>query len=289
MTIQRRCAKARPRRTSGDPVENDAHVRRGVNPDLIINSDAGRPAWWRRPRIDPIARWDRASVRRRALAVILTIMIEALLVWGLLSLARDPVGKSEKATSLIAFQLAPAAKQAAAASRKPVTKKAEKMVPNPVVTRPKPVVLPTANKGFVEMSREDLAAGDIAKLPPARSAAQEGGGGAGDSALASGQGPGGEPLYRAEWFREPREGELALYMPKSRPQRSWALIACRTIEHYHVENCQALGESPPGSGLARGMRQAAWQFLVRPPRVGNKPLVGAWVSIRFDFTTVSEK
>lgn len=265
-----------------------AHVRRGVKPDLIINSAAGTPDWWRRLRIDPVGRWDRTPVRARALAILLTILIEGLVLWGLLSLAREPVAKTEKATSLITFQLAPAAKQAAAAAVKPVTKKAEKTVPNPIVPPPKPVTLPTANKGFVEMSREDLAAGDIAKLPPARTAAQEGGGGAGDSPLASGQGPGGEPLYRAEWFREPREGELALYMPKSRPRSSWALIACRTIENYHVENCQALGESPPGSGLARGMRQAAWQFLIRPPRVGNKPLIGAWVSIRFDFT-VSEK
>ena len=256
-------------------------MRRGVTPDLTNSIDAGTPIWWRRLRFDPVGRWDRSSIRARALAIILTILIEGLVLWGLFSLARDPVVKTEKATSLIAFQLAPAAKQAAAA-RKPVTKKAEKTVPNPIVPPPKPVTLPTANKGFVEMSREDLAAGDIAKLPPARSAAQEGGGGAGDSALASGQGPGGEPLYRAEWFREPRQGELALYMPKNLTGDSWALIACRTIDHYHVENCQALGESPPGSGLARAMRQAAWQFLVRPPRVGNKPLVGAWVAIRFD-------
>ena len=103
------------------------------------------------------------------------------------------------------------------------------------------------------------------------------------AAYGPGEGPGGAPLYYAEWYREPTHAELSTYMPSNGPPTGFALIACKTIAGYHVDNCRVLGETP-GSGFGRAMRRAAWQFLVRPPRLGGKTLVGSWVRIRIDFT-----
>ena len=107
-----------------------------------------------------------------------------------------------------------------------------------------------------------------------------------DSAAVSGpgKGPGGVQLFEAEWYRRPSHAELSPYIPADAPARGYGLVACKTVDHYHVENCQTLGESPMGSGFARAVRLAAWQFLVLPPRVNGKVMVGSWVRIRIDYT-----
>ena len=151
-----------------------------------------------------------------------------------------------------------------------------------------PVSLPTVNRlqmpeGFIALDRAEMASADIGRMhSAARAAAGTGDDGAAGGGSGAGDGPGGARLFNAEWVREPTDAELAGYFPHGRQPGQWAVIACRTIEHFHVEDCRELEESPAGSGLARAIRQAAWQFLVRPPRMEGKPILGAWVRIRID-------
>jgi protein TonB len=99
-----------------------------------------------------------------------------------------------------------------------------------------------------------------------------------------GTAPNGEPLYAARWYREPGD-EIDGYLSAASP--GWGLIACRTIPNYFVTDCVPLGETP-GSMLNRSMLAASGQFRVRPPRLGGKVLVGAWVRIRLDYTVRRE-
>ncbi len=95
--------------------------------------------------------------------------------------------------------------------------------------------------------------------------------------------PNGEPLYAARWYREPSDSELAGYLSTAKPP-GYALIACKVVEGYYVEDCQLLGESPQGSMIGRAVMAAAWQFRVRPARLGGRDQFGTWVRIRIDYT-----
>jgi hypothetical protein len=160
-----------------------------------------------------------------------------------------------------------------------------KAAPHPPVPQPnpepqsQPVVAPPS---YIRLSREEFAASDISKMSHGSPAQSDSGNAR--SSYGPGQGPGGAHLYNAKWYREPSQAEIGPYVDGHAPPGAWAVIACQTVEHYHVENCQELEESPMGSGLARGLRRAAWQFLVWPPRIDGQPQLGTWVRIRFDFT-----
>lgn len=158
---------------------------------------------------------------------------------------------------------------------------------DPVVRPPVPVEKPAEQPPspfpFLTLNREQMAAADIGNLPKGTQGVGEGKGNS-SAVQGPGEGPGGVQLYEAEWYRRPTHAELSTYLPANAPARGYGLVACKTIDHYHVENCQILGEYPLGSGLAKAVRLAAWQFLVMPPRVNGKQMVGSWVRIRIDYT-----
>jgi protein TonB len=238
----------------------------------------------------PFADRDRAPVGRRAIAFVIVVAIHILLALVLLLISPPnlvrPAGDDKVFTLLPDKspepQPAKAEKQAAKAAPK------RRQVSRPI-TPPTPPVAPK-EPGDKPFEKQLFDAIDIAQLPNYKdelAAAPGNDSGTADSVAANGPGAGphGEKLYPAQWQREPTDAELAFYLPKRGiAEGSWATIACRTVERFRVEDCALLGESPPGSGLARAVLNAAWQFRVLPPRVGGKPQVGEWVSIRIDFS-----
>lgn len=227
------------------------------------------------------------SNRRRATAIALTLLVHLALIWAFLHLGSrfKPRDFGDALQSFdVAGSPAPAARRAAprAAQRPRETERATPPPAPPVVYKEAPNV--------IWLSKDQYAATDISKLRRSdgdrgAATADASGAGSGDSKApyGPGEGPGGEQLYAAEWYREPTTAELRTFLPPAPPD-AWGMIACRTIPEFRVENCRTLGEAPLGSGIATGMRRAAWQFRVRPPRIGGKPQYGTWVRIRIDFT-----
>ncbi len=233
----------------------------------------------------------RPSLRTRLTALLLSSGIIALLLAMLLAmgmLVKQPGGAESNLTSVHLTGPSPEKRDKSRARAAPKKNLAAiqppRQVPSPI---PSPKVPPLK---LVNVSQADFAAADISKLPRRadNASASIAAGGNSASPYGPGEGPGGARLYNAEWHREPSDAELAGYLKSGAPPGSWAMIACKTIDHYHVEDCVQLGESPPGSGLSRALRQAAWQFLIRPPRIDGKPQIGTWVRIRFDFTKPPE-
>ena len=243
---------------------------------------------------------DAASRRRRAGSIALAIALELLIFLALLGLGVDrPVRMANNGTLSITFL--------PNATDHPTPERARRQRPSkpaavtPVPPRPVPppprIKLPTPpadhSLPMLILTPKELATADIAKLGSkgVPSAASDSGtdarvaDGDGDSERV-GTGPNGQPLYAAEWYREPTDRQLSGYLPPRMPDGGgWGLVACKTIADHHVDDCIELGNSPPGSHLAGAVRQAAWQFLVRPPRKGGREMVGEWVRIRIDYRT----
>lgn len=238
----------------------------------------------------PAADSQRRPIGRRALAFALVLLVHAFLAVVLLFLTPElkklPIPKVFVLSSY----------ESEKPSEQPQPKKAAaKRQPQPNTPKTPPIDTTEAPEGKL-FDKVLFDAIDITKLPNQKAsqaaiAAADSDGA--DSQVVSGPGAGtgpkGETLYKAEWQREPTDAELAYYLPNGAPRGAWAVIACRTIANYRVEDCQELGDSPPGSRLAGAIRQAAWQFRVRPPRVNGKLQVGTWVQIRITFSEAAEQ
>jgi protein TonB len=172
------------------------------------------------------------------------------------------------------------------AVRRPATEQQSPELPREAAP-PAPAVQPAPPQPtpLVKLSPSDMAAADLRSLPstsrPVAKAGPAAPSTAADTPLVDGSGPNGERLYAAAWQREPSDGDLRGYLSTAQP--GWAMIACRTVAEYRVEDCVAVAEQPRGSQLARAVLAAAWQFRVRPPRIGGQLQVGEWVRIRIDY------
>jgi protein TonB len=224
--------------------------------------------------------YERSPLRRRVSGLALALAANLLILLILLTLNRF-APDARKVSQALVVDFLPESHSAATerqAPTKPVEKTKVQPLPKPPITLPaKPTITlppqPPKPAPFIEMSSAELAAGDLRNLPRA-------GAGDGDSEVV-GKGPHGEVLYAAEWARHPTDAELGGYLPKNAPD-GFGLIACKTVAGDRVEDCIELDQTP-GSHLASAVRQAAWQFRVRPPRRNGVPLVGSWVSIRIDY------
>lgn len=246
-----------------------------------------------------------SSDRRRAVSLALTVaahIVIAFLLWRLAPVLDPPAepGRSLTVNMLpvgdnnsTATKSAKAPARAAQASRRTAPEPPAAPKP-PAEDTPVPPPVTTTFPGYLVLSRNEFAASDVGKMPSHKSGGSagqqvaaadgQGDGDAGETSASAGTGPGGQRLYAAEWYVEPAQSQLSPYLPANVPLGSWAEIACRTAPNYRVEDCVQLGDSRAGSGLARSIREAAWQFKVRPPRVNGKAQIGAWVRIRIDFS-----
>ena len=226
----------------------------------------------------------------RALAISLAVLIPAFLLFLLLSFGfEEPPDVREESISVVSIEAPevsedasepqPAPAEARPASQQPAI---EEPAPDPAEPQPQPVAEPKITPIIPTPSAPVQPAPPRAAARPVYGPPDTGGSSAFRDTERVGTAPNGEPLYAAAWYREPRDDELRGYLSTASGP-GWGLIACRTAPDFRVEDCVGLDEYPNGSQITRAVLAAAWAFRVRPPRLGGRPLVGAWVRIRIDY------
>ena len=242
------------------------------------------------------------DVSRRSAGFALAIGIEILIILLLLSLSFGRNDVLPTASSISTFDVSepqsatpPETNESDAASPEDTTQQDEPLEPQPTpmehtapallpvprppvqaipqpAPRPEPQPAPSPTSSIAAVVRSDRNFG------PADTGSSRGA----DSERV-GTAPDGSPLYAARWYREPTPDQLSGYLSAASGP-GWGLIACKTAPGWRVEECAIIEEYPRNSGIARAVQAAAWQFMVRPPRLGGAYQVGSWVRIRIDYT-----
>ncbi len=188
----------------------------------------------------------------------------------------DPAAEPEQPPSPSAADVPKPSPQEPSPQQPPQQETAPLTPPSPAAAAPRPIL------------RNDFSLDNAPKRAPAAPAQSPQAygppdtGSPGDTPRIAGSGPNGEPLYAARWYRRPYDEELAGYLSAARGP-GWGLIDCKTAPDFRVESCVIVGEWPQGSGIGKAVQAAAWQFKVRPPVKGGRPMVGEWVRIRIDY------
>ncbi len=248
------------------------------------------PPWWRRLPAD---------LSRRGAGLGLAIAIELLIVLLLLSLGLVRDEPDRETVAISSFDVgeppAPAEEQADTAPQQdqaaPPSAVADQP-PQPQAYTPRPPALDIMPLPYRLPVTEVPPAPVPTPAPSSRIGAvvradrsygpPDTGSSRGEDSPVVGTAPDGSPLYAASWYREPTQDQLAGYLSTA-SSAGWGLIACKTAPNWRVEDCEIVGESPANSGIARAVQAAAWQFRVRPPRIGGEYQVGSWVRIRIDY------
>ncbi|PTW49087.1 protein TonB [Sphingomonas faeni] len=242
----------------------------------------------------------RGSTRRRSAALVLTVIAHILIILLLARLAPSLPTSRLASPTATTFQMlpdrgipAPAQHTPSVVKARPASRGHPSRTPTPPLVLKETKAPSPAPSGKLTLPIELLGgdelfkAADVAKLPkhpedqlakvekeippPPKKKSS--------SVYGPGAGPNGAPVYEmVDWYRAPTQAEMDGYMPRRSPG-SWGRVTCLTAPNYHVENCRTDGEYPLGSGMARAMRQAAWQFRVLPPKKDGKPMIGVWMHI----------
>ena len=242
------------------------------------------------------------SFRQRFAGLAATIFAELLIIALLLTLGWNVSQGEPEAPVVTTLEARNASEEPPATAEEPEPEASEQPQPEPVPqppepdTRdlpepkplePKPIVLPTQPPA---PPTPPPPAPEPAPQPPAKVYGPPDTGpptSAFDSQRV-GTAPNGEPMYAARWYREPTRQELSGYLSTATAPAS-ALIVCRTVPDFYVEDCELLGESPRGTQMGRAVLAAAWQFRVRPAIVEGRSQVGSWVRIRIDYTRAVQR